>query len=136
MHAIFTTVRGIVDTRQFLFDDLWKRSMPAEDRIKEIEEGVTPDTIEIFNDASEIINIAYRFVSAAKDEILIIFHTSNALVHQEKAGGLDSPDVDVDASQAQSQSQDNEQSQSQSQDNEQTTTIINCPPDSRCVIEQ
>jgi hypothetical protein len=45
-----------------------------------------------------------------------------------------SPNVDVDG-QAQSQSQDNEQSQSQSQNNEQTTTIINCPPDSRCVIE-
>jgi hypothetical protein len=45
--------------------------------------------------------------------------------------------VDID-SQAQSQSQNNEQSQSQSQTNnqEQTTTIINCPPDSRCVIEQ
>jgi len=47
-----------------------------------------------------------------------------------------SPNGDVDASQAQSQSQDNEQSQSQSQNNEQTTTIINCPPNSRCVIEQ
>jgi hypothetical protein len=46
-----------------------------------------------------------------------------------------SPNVYVD-SQAQSQDQDNEQSQSQSQNNEQTTTIINCPPDSRCVIEQ
>jgi hypothetical protein len=47
------------------------------------------------------------------------------------------PNVGSD-SQAQSQSQDNEQSQSQSQSqiNEQTTTIINCPPDSRCVIEQ
>ncbi|MGC1131439.1 MAG: HAMP domain-containing sensor histidine kinase [Nitrososphaeraceae archaeon] len=88
-HAIFTTVRGIVDTRQFLFDDLWKRSMPAKDRMKEIEEGVTPDIIEILNDTSEIINIAYRLVSKAKDEILIIFHTSNALVRQEKAGGLD-----------------------------------------------
>jgi hypothetical protein len=46
-----------------------------------------------------------------------------------------SPNADVN-SQAQSQNQDNEQSQSQSQNNEQTTTIINCPPDSRCVIEQ
>lgn len=48
-----------------------------------------------------------------------------------------SPNVDVD-SQAQSQNQDNEQSRSQSQNNNQvqTTTIINCTPDSRCVIEQ
>jgi len=48
---------------------------------------------------------------------------------------INSPNADVN-SQAQSQNQDNEQSQSQSQNNEQTTTIINCPPDSRCVIEQ
>lgn len=49
--------------------------------------------------------------------------------------GRNSPNLD---SQAQSQNQDNEQSQSQSQNNnqEQTTTIINRPPDSRCVIEQ
>ena len=45
-------------------------------------------------------------------------------------GNRNLPNVDVDDSQAQSQSQ------SQSQNNEQTTTIINCPPDSRCVIEQ
>ena len=44
------------------------------------------------------------------------------------------PDVNVD-SQAQSQSQDNEQSQSQNNNQKQTTTIINCPSDSRCVIE-
>src|SRR5918995_5154365 len=37
-----------------------------------------------------------------------------------------SPNVDVGDSQAQSQSQNNEQ----------TTTIINCPPDSTCRIEQ
>ena len=46
-----------------------------------------------------------------------------------------SPNAEVDDSQAQSE-QDNEQSQSQNNNQEQTTTIINCPPDSRCVIEQ
>ena len=51
-------------------------------------------------------------------------------------GNRNLPNVDVDDSQAQSQNQGNEQSQSQSQNNEQTRTIINCPPDSRCVIEQ
>ena len=46
-----------------------------------------------------------------------------------------SPNINDD-NQAQSQNQGNEQSQSQSQNNKQTTTIINCPPNSRCVIEQ
>src|ERR671919_1764615 len=51
-------------------------------------------------------------------------------------GNRNLPNAEVDNSQAQSQNQGNEQSQSQSQNNEQTRTIINCPPDSRCVIEQ
>ncbi|HZA70025.1 MAG TPA: hypothetical protein VE548_10030 [Nitrososphaeraceae archaeon] len=51
-------------------------------------------------------------------------------------GNRNLPNVDVDDSQAQSQNQGNEQSQSQSQNNKQTTTIINCPPDSTCRIEQ
>jgi hypothetical protein len=57
----------------------------------------------------------------------------NLFVEENKS----SPDVDVN-SQAQSQSQDNEQSQNQSQNNnqEQTTMIINCPPDSRCLVDQ
>jgi hypothetical protein len=48
----------------------------------------------------------------------------------------DSSNAGDDGGEAQSQNQDNEQSQSQSQTNEQATTILNCPPDSRCVIEQ
>ncbi|MGI0044131.1 MAG: hypothetical protein ACRD47_10505 [Nitrososphaeraceae archaeon] len=87
-HAIFTTVRGIVDTRQFLFDDLWKQAIPAEVRMKEIEEGMIPDIIEILKAPSEIIIIAYRLVNEARDEILVIFHTANALLRQQKAGGI------------------------------------------------
>ena len=58
-------------------------------RISEIEAGVIPDVLEVIKEQSEIINFSYRLVTAAKDEILIIFHTSNALLRQEKAGGLE-----------------------------------------------
>ena len=33
--------------------------------------------------------MGYRLVRSAKNEILIIFHTANALLRQEKSGGLD-----------------------------------------------
>ena len=51
---------------------------------------------------------------------------------------INPPNVNDDDNQeqSQSQSQDNDQSTSQNQNNEQSTKIINCPPDSRCVIEQ
>lgn len=88
-HAIFTTVRGIVDTRQFLFNNLWNRATNAELRMKEIEEGTVPDMIETIKDPSEIINLAYKHVKSADSEILIIFHTANAVLRHKNSGGVD-----------------------------------------------
>lgn len=88
-HAIFTTVKGIVGTRQFLFDDLWKRAAIGELRMKEIEEGTIPDMIETLKEPSEVINLAYKHVRSANSEILIIFHTANALLRHKKTGGID-----------------------------------------------
>ena len=68
---------------------LWSKSVPIEQRISEIEAGVIPDVLEVIKEPTEIISFTYRLVKAARDEILIIFHTSNALLRQERAGGTD-----------------------------------------------
>jgi two-component system sensor histidine kinase VicK len=86
-HAIFTTVKGIVNTRQFLFNNLWERATSAELRIKEIEEGTVPDMIATIKESPEIINLAYKHVKSAKSEILIIFHTANAVLRHKRSGG-------------------------------------------------
>jgi signal transduction histidine kinase len=86
---IVSTVKTFVEQQQFFFDMLWDKAVPAEQRILEIEDGVVPDVLDILKDPSEIIGVGYRLVKAAKDEILIIFHTANALLRQEKSGGMD-----------------------------------------------
>ena len=86
---ITSTVPAFVKQQQHFFEMLWSKSVPLEQRISEIEAGVIPDVLEVIKEQSEIINFSYRLVTAAKDEILIIFHTSNALLRQEKAGGLE-----------------------------------------------
>ena len=82
------SIKGFVKQQQYLFDNLWSKAIPAEQRIVEIEEGVIPDVLEILKDPTDIISIGHRLVRAAKDEILIIFHTANALLRQERAGGI------------------------------------------------
>ena len=86
---ITSTVPPFVKQQQHFFEMLWSKSVPLEQRISEIEAGIIPDVLEVIKEPSEIIDFSYRLVRAAKDEILIIFHTSNALLRQEKAGGLD-----------------------------------------------
>jgi two-component system, OmpR family, sensor histidine kinase VicK len=86
---IVSTVKTFVEQQQFFFDMLWDKAVPAEQRILEIKEGRIPDILEILKDPSEIIKVGYRLVKAARDEILIIFHTANALLRQDRAGGVD-----------------------------------------------
>jgi signal transduction histidine kinase len=86
---IGTTLRAFVEQQQYFFEMLWKKAIPAKQRMKEIEEDQKREFIETIQDPSEIIGVGYRLVRAAKDEILIIFHTANALLRQEKSGGID-----------------------------------------------
>jgi two-component system sensor histidine kinase VicK len=86
---IVSTVKTFVEQQQFFFDMLWDKAIPAEQRILEIKEGLIPDILEILKDPSEIIKVGYRLVKAARDEILIIFHTANALLRQDRAEGVD-----------------------------------------------
>jgi two-component system, OmpR family, sensor histidine kinase VicK len=85
---IVSTVKTFVEQQQFFFDMLWDKAVPAEQRILEIEEGLIPDILEMLKNPSEIIKVGYRLVKAARDEILIIFHTANALLRQDRAGGV------------------------------------------------
>jgi two-component system sensor histidine kinase VicK len=86
---IGTTLRAFVEQQQYFFEMLWKKAIPAKQRMREIEEDQKREFIETIQDPSEIIDVGYRLVRAAKDEILIIFHTANALLRQEKSRDID-----------------------------------------------
>jgi two-component system sensor histidine kinase VicK len=47
-HAIISNVKAIVGAKQYLFETLWNVASPAEQVIKEIEEGVEPTKTEIW----------------------------------------------------------------------------------------
>jgi hypothetical protein len=39
--AVYSNISEIVEQQQYIFDNFWNKSIPAEERIKEIEEGTT-----------------------------------------------------------------------------------------------
>jgi two-component system sensor histidine kinase VicK len=85
---LFCMQKEMVETHLFIFEKLWRQATPAHIRIKELEEGIHPEVLETLREADEIVDAGYRLVRSAKNEILIIFHTANALLRQEKSGGL------------------------------------------------
>ena len=55
-HAVYSNVKEDVQQQQYVFEILWNKAIPAEQKIKEIEEGVIPDRTRLLENRDEIIN--------------------------------------------------------------------------------
>ncbi len=71
-----------------IFEELWKNGIDAKSRIRDIEEGIETEGIEIIQNPAESLKTAYDIVSSAKDEVLRIYPSINALRRQIRAGAI------------------------------------------------
>ena len=85
-HLIYSNVKEIVEQQEYMFEALWSKSIPAEQKIREIEEGIKPDIVEVIQNSSKAKNLYMNIVKDAVEEILLIFPTINAFIRQEKIG--------------------------------------------------
>ena len=85
---IHSNVEEIVEQQQFVFDTLWNKAIPFQVRVKEIEEGITPEYIEIIVDTKEALEAEYRLLKSAKKEVQMIFSTVNTFLLQERQLGI------------------------------------------------
>jgi len=51
---IYSTVKGVVEQNRYLFETLWKKSISAEQRITEIEQGLLPVETRVLDNSREI----------------------------------------------------------------------------------
>jgi signal transduction histidine kinase len=86
--VFYSNADEIVRQGQYIFDAFWNNAIPAEEKIKEIEEGIKPDFIETIRESTRVQNIAFELVKSSIEEILIIFSTANAFFRQERDGGI------------------------------------------------
>ena len=75
--AILTSAKALVQAQEYLFENLWKSAIPAQHKIKEIEEGVKPPFMETLRDLLEIQEIGVSLVKSAKQEIQILLLPDN-----------------------------------------------------------
>ncbi|HEY6534843.1 MAG TPA: HAMP domain-containing sensor histidine kinase [Candidatus Nitrosocosmicus sp.] len=87
-HAIVTSVKGIVDAQQYMFENLWNKAIPAIQKIIEIEQGIKPDIIETITDPIKIQNLYLNLIRSSLTEIMLIIPTTNAMYRQAEIGIL------------------------------------------------
>jgi two-component system, OmpR family, sensor histidine kinase VicK len=83
---IYSNVKEVVEQHKYLFETIWDKSISAEQKIKEIEEGLQPDVIEIIRNSSRSKELYQSLVNSARKEIMIVFPTINAFKRQERLG--------------------------------------------------
>ena len=86
--VIYSNVKEVIEQGQYIFDTLWRTAVPAEKKIKEIEEGIIPEVIESINDPVILQNKLVDLLRVAKEELLIIFSTANAFHRVERNGSI------------------------------------------------
>jgi signal transduction histidine kinase len=84
--VIYSNVKEILEQQQYVFDTFWNKSIPAEQKIKELEGGLSPDAIEVIHNSSRAQDLYFDIVKSAREEILLIFPTPNAFIRQECMG--------------------------------------------------
>ena len=56
-----------------MFESFWNKATPAEQRIREIEEGIEPEFFEVIAERNKISQIFLDLVGSAKKEALVLF---------------------------------------------------------------
>lgn len=88
VQLIFSNVPEIVQQQQFVFDSLWEKGIPAEQRIREIEQGISPEFFKVISTPDIAINIFFNLAKSIQKEALLILPNSHALKMMERIGLL------------------------------------------------
>src|SRR5215216_4688843 len=64
---IYSNVNEIIEHQKYVFDSFWDRAIPAEQRIKEIEEGVTHYETKLIQEKDKIINEIVRIIQSSNE---------------------------------------------------------------------
>jgi nitrogen-specific signal transduction histidine kinase len=83
---IYSNVKDLVQQQKYVFETFWSKAIPAEQRIKEIEEGIVLGSTEIIQNPLKIKELLSNLIESATEEILLILPTTNAFIRKERIG--------------------------------------------------
>jgi len=84
---VYSNVKEIVNHQQYLFDTLWNKAIPAEQKIKELEEGVSEFEVITYHERASQVLI--DLAKSVKKEALFFLPNDKAMVRVDRLGVID-----------------------------------------------
>jgi two-component system, OmpR family, sensor histidine kinase VicK len=86
---IYSNVKEVVEQQQYVFKTLWSKAKPAEQKIREIEEGIDLGETKIIQNPKKILELFINMIKSAKSELLLMLPTINAFLREERIGAIE-----------------------------------------------
>src|SRR5712691_4558195 len=87
--AVYSNAKEVVEQQQYLFDNFWRQGISGKKKIKEIEEAVEPEFLEVITNKDDAKKILLELSRSVKKEALFILPTDNAMIRVDRLGVID-----------------------------------------------
>jgi signal transduction histidine kinase len=87
--AIYSNVKEIIEHQKYVFETLWSKTVSAEQRIREIEEGIEPEFFDVIIDNEKACQVLIDMTKSVTREALILLPNDKALVRIDRLGIVD-----------------------------------------------
>jgi two-component system sensor histidine kinase VicK len=87
---IHNNIKEIVEQQQYIFDTFWNKTISTQQKIREIEEGVEPFSIDVIRDRKRAESLLISEIQHARSEVLVAVGSSRYLENLAEIGLLDS----------------------------------------------
>ena len=89
VQVIYSNVKAVVDQHLYLFGTLWDKATPAEQKIREIEEGIEQEYYKVITDHEKVSQILVELAKSVKQEALVVLPNDRAMVRLDRLGVID-----------------------------------------------
>jgi two-component system sensor histidine kinase VicK len=87
--TIYSNAKAILEQHRYFFETLWNKAVPAEQRIRELEQGVEREFVEVITDGARATQLFVEFASSVKKEAQLILSHSMVMERTRKLGMWD-----------------------------------------------
>ncbi|MFL6378479.1 MAG: ATP-binding protein [Nitrososphaeraceae archaeon] len=87
--VIYSNAKDLVEQQKYVFESLWNKATPSDQRFREIEEGLDAEVFEVFNNGEKVGQIVLDLARSAEKEMLIHLPNDKSMVRLERLGVID-----------------------------------------------
>ncbi|MGI8832366.1 MAG: hypothetical protein ACR2IS_06995, partial [Nitrososphaeraceae archaeon] len=87
--VIYSNIKDIVIQQKYVFDSFWNMAIPAEQKIREIEEDIEPEIFDTITDHEIASRILVDLTKSVKKEALFFLPNAKSILRIDKLGVVD-----------------------------------------------